>query len=435
MLYANGQDGAVRSLLEKCDPHLSGPVPVSAVADAFRPLPIDRPESRFRSAGNRVRAVFREVAARLARRPRCSSQCRPGAGDRAVQGRTDRRQRRGFRSGAPGTSTAPRCLRLDLSKVRKLDAAGCERLLELLQQAQRGKGREIELLGRDYISRLLDDRVVPGRPEDRACWLLKLEFCQLRGQLEAFEEVAINYAVTFEISPPSWEAKRVQAAEQPLVLAPVDDQSVTEAYVIKGDVKGSRFGDLLAYAAANDPVLIDCSAVTRMDFLSAGALLNVLTTVKRTGRQIIFRHPQLPACRVVPRCRAEGRRRDRSRQELGLTTPTGVRMDQYHGTTILSVRRGNRVAMGGDGQVTLGNIVIKASARKVRRIHQGQILAGFAGGHGRCLYPLRTLRSEARQASGQSVCARRLNSPRTGGATAPCAGSMPCWRWPTGRIR
>ena len=55
-------------------------------------------------------------------------------------------------------------------------------------------------------------------------------------------------------------------------------------------------------------------------------------------------------------------------------------MEQYHGTTILSVRRGNLVAMGGDGQVTLGNIVIKASARKVRRIHQGQILAGFAGG-------------------------------------------------------
>jgi ATP-dependent HslUV protease subunit HslV len=55
-------------------------------------------------------------------------------------------------------------------------------------------------------------------------------------------------------------------------------------------------------------------------------------------------------------------------------------MEQYHGTTILSVRRGRRVALGGDGQVTLGNIVIKASARKVRTIHQGKILAGFAGG-------------------------------------------------------
>ncbi|WP_265945884.1 ATP-dependent protease subunit HslV [Dechloromonas sp. A34] len=55
-------------------------------------------------------------------------------------------------------------------------------------------------------------------------------------------------------------------------------------------------------------------------------------------------------------------------------------MEQYHGTTILSVRRGNSVAMAGDGQVTLGNIVIKATAKKVRRLYQGRILAGFAGG-------------------------------------------------------
>ena len=55
-------------------------------------------------------------------------------------------------------------------------------------------------------------------------------------------------------------------------------------------------------------------------------------------------------------------------------------MEQYHGTTILCVRRGSSVAMGGDGQVTLGNIVIKASARKVRRLYNERILAGFAGG-------------------------------------------------------
>lgn len=55
-------------------------------------------------------------------------------------------------------------------------------------------------------------------------------------------------------------------------------------------------------------------------------------------------------------------------------------MQQYHGTTILSVRRGTQVALGGDGQVTLGNIVVKATARKVRRLHQDKVLAGFAGG-------------------------------------------------------
>ena len=58
-------------------------------------------------------------------------------------------------------------------------------------------------------------------------------------------------------------------------------------------------------------------------------------------------------------------------------------MEQFHGTTIISVRRktpqGDQVAIGGDGQVTLGNIVIKGTARKVRKLHHGKVLAGFAG--------------------------------------------------------
>jgi ATP-dependent HslUV protease, peptidase subunit HslV len=54
-------------------------------------------------------------------------------------------------------------------------------------------------------------------------------------------------------------------------------------------------------------------------------------------------------------------------------------MDNFHGTTILSVRRGPAVALGGDGQVTLGNVVIKATARKVRRLFADRVLAGFAG--------------------------------------------------------
>ena len=56
-----------------------------------------------------------------------------------------------------------------------------------------------------------------------------------------------------------------------------------------------------------------------------------------------------------------------------------MQTEQFHGTTILSVRRGEKVAMGGDGQVTLGNIVVKATARKVRRLYKDQVLAGFAG--------------------------------------------------------
>ena len=71
-------------------------------------------------------------------------------------------------------------------------------------------------------------------------------------------------------------------------------------------------------------------------------------------------------------------------------------MEQYHGTTIVSVRRGDQVALGGDGQVTLGNIVMKGTARKVRTIYDGKVMVGFAGataddlvGHGLAGHSLR----------------------------------------------
>ncbi len=55
-------------------------------------------------------------------------------------------------------------------------------------------------------------------------------------------------------------------------------------------------------------------------------------------------------------------------------------MDQFRGTTILSVRRGDKVVIGGDGQVSMGNTVMKGNARKVRRLYNDQVIAGFAGG-------------------------------------------------------
>ncbi len=55
-------------------------------------------------------------------------------------------------------------------------------------------------------------------------------------------------------------------------------------------------------------------------------------------------------------------------------------MEQYRGTTILSVRRNGQVVIGGDGQVSMGNTVMKGNARKVRRIYNNQVIAGFAGG-------------------------------------------------------
>jgi ATP-dependent HslUV protease subunit HslV len=62
-----------------------------------------------------------------------------------------------------------------------------------------------------------------------------------------------------------------------------------------------------------------------------------------------------------------------------LTTSQERIVEQYRGTTICSVRRGNQVVMGGDGQVTLGNTIMKSNARKVRRLYKDRVIAGFAG--------------------------------------------------------
>jgi hypothetical protein len=100
-------------------------------------------------------------------------------------------------------------------------------------------------------------------------------------------------------------------------------------------------------------------------------------------------------------------------------------MEAFHGTTILSVRRHGRVVLGGDGQVTLGNMVMKRGARKVRRLHHGKVLAGFAGA---------TADAFTLFIPGSSP-APPWNWPRTGVPIVCCGGSKPCWRWPTRKPR
>jgi len=183
-------------------------------------------------------------------------------------------------------------MRLDLAKVKKFDAAGVDRLLAELYQAHKAKG-EIELVGSGHLAGLLESRIETGRAVDAEYWLFLLELYQLQGRQEDFEVLAINYAVTFEMSPPSWAPTRVAAGEPPPspVKPTTDEHAMANAYVLQDEIKAFRFGDLPAFAEVHDPVLIDCARVTRMDFISAGALLNVLSVVRRSGKQVVFRHP------------------------------------------------------------------------------------------------------------------------------------------------
>ena len=76
-------------------------------------------------------------------------------------------------------------------------------------------------------------------------------------------------------------------------------------------------------------------------------------------------------------------------------------MDQFRGTTILSVRRGNTVAIGGDGQVTMGDTVMKGNARKVRRLYNDTVIAGFAGGTADAFTLFELFEGKLEQHSGQ----------------------------------
>ncbi len=78
-------------------------------------------------------------------------------------------------------------------------------------------------------------------------------------------------------------------------------------------------------------------------------------------------------------------------------------MDQYRGTTVLSVRRGNQVVIGADGQVTLGNTVMKGNARKLRRLYKDKVIAGFAGGTADAFTLFEYFESKLEKHSGQLV--------------------------------
>ena len=290
MLYANGQDEATRVVLE----------------DAIRVHAFGPGEHLWlmlfdlnRLSGNKPAFEAAEVDF-----ARCFEKSPPGWGEKpsvaaaskAVAGSQQ------FRGELLGTNAAAfeavrqalkknAHLKLDLSGIKQLDAEGCEQLLILTQQARKNKC-EIELLGRDVLGVMLQTKVESGVRQYQACWLLFLELCQLQGQREIFEDVAVDYAVTFEVSPPSWEEKRVASPEPGQPPADAEERSASEeAYALQGEIRALRFADLPTYAGSRDTVVIDCAGLVRMDFVSAGALLNVLTTIRRSGKTIVFRHP------------------------------------------------------------------------------------------------------------------------------------------------
>ena len=181
---------------------------------------------------------------------------------------------------------ARRPLRVDCSRLLGCDDEIAGRLAELLMSARR-QGAVIVLEQIEGIIPRLRSRLTVGEAQNTRTWLLVLELLQRYGTQDEFELCAIDFAVTFERSPPSWES--VPLPKLPVGTRPA--QSADRAHYLSGEIKNSRFDDLAGVLNVEDHVVLDFSAVRRLDFVSAGQLVNRLAPVKDSGREVVIRSP------------------------------------------------------------------------------------------------------------------------------------------------
>lgn len=191
----------------------------------------------------------------------------------------------GHRSGA---------LRIDLRRVKSIDDDGCHLLTDMARFFARERVKFF-MLNAAQLAGLLKSQVQTGVAEGQERWLTLLEVLQHTGDQEQFEELAIDYAVTFEESPPSWEGR-----EPPLVVVPVagksrapDNKSSSSGLVLEGELNSASSDSIRNLAASvheGRSMDVDCSRLRRMDFVSAGILFNVLSTLHKQGKQVSLRN-------------------------------------------------------------------------------------------------------------------------------------------------
>jgi anti-anti-sigma regulatory factor len=184
-------------------------------------------------------------------------------------------------------------LRLDFGKLQGIEPAGCKLLHATLKYFRTAK-KEVWLTGEATLLKLLRDGAKAGdKSVDASVWLLLLDLYQMLGLQNEFEEAAVDYAVTYEVSPPSWETPPPRPKGEPMAESqPVATLVADETFHVSGEVAGQSdqlFTDLGAYAAAANPVMLDFGAARRIDFVNAGRLLNVLEKLKAEGKPLVIR--------------------------------------------------------------------------------------------------------------------------------------------------
>ncbi|MDR3157852.1 MAG: STAS domain-containing protein [Zoogloeaceae bacterium] len=168
---------------------------------------------------------------------------------------------------------------LDMGRLAGIDSEASGRLAKILHQARHrdlawGLGSGTETLAKRFSARL-----IAGQTRDENMWLLVLELFQFLGQEALFEEKAVDYAITFEVSPPAWEPPRAKPAvkeeeKEPSLSEVLLDAPMTSS--LEGEILQGRLDAIACQLIPGEECRLDFSLVQRMDFVSAGALATLL---------------------------------------------------------------------------------------------------------------------------------------------------------------
>jgi anti-anti-sigma regulatory factor len=198
--------------------------------------------------------------------------------------------------------------RLDLASVTSFDDAGAHLLAEALAHARKHHFA-LTFQRPEKLHLAVDGMVKRGKDGGEGAWLLSLELLQFEHKQEAFDDRAIEYAVTFEQSPPSWEppplpeptavdAASAESLENAATEASLDENA--DKLTLSGVLAGSstvQLGRIATFSQRRSIVPVDMTAVDRIDFVCAGSLLNVINRVEsqRKAVQIVGASPIIRA--------------------------------------------------------------------------------------------------------------------------------------------
>jgi anti-anti-sigma regulatory factor len=188
-------------------------------------------------------------------------------------------------------------VRLELGKVTDADEQGCALLNNIFWQMKRA-GKECVLGGADKLAAILARKIAPGQRTNEQAWLLLLHLYQQLSSQDAFEEMAVNYAVTFEVSPPSFEPVRqpptaVVVASEP---EPAPETEEMGGCMLEGSITAvgdSTFAAIRDQAETTSEIVVDVSRLRRMDFVAAANLMNLvnaLAAAQKTVRLVKASH-------------------------------------------------------------------------------------------------------------------------------------------------